>query len=96
MGRKSLTTVYPARPNFGMNITRALFQDSGMYFSAKLALIIFVSGDVRFLIPLRRRTGTIPSDSGDLYEVCPESIGPTFISPRHSVRATSVGHERQQ
>ena len=26
-------------------------------------------------------------------EVCPESIGPTFISPRHSVRATSAGHE---
>ena len=32
----------------------------------------------------------------DVYEVCPESIGPTFISPRDSVRATSVGHERQQ
>ena len=31
-----------------------------------------------------------------LYEVCPENIGPTFISPRHSVRATSAGHERQQ
>ena len=32
----------------------------------------------------------------DKYEVCPESIGPTFISPHHSVRASSVGHERQQ
>ena len=31
-----------------------------------------------------------------IYEVCPESIGPTFISPRHSVRATSAGHESQQ
>ena len=30
------------------------------------------------------------------YEVCPESIRPTFISPRHSVQATSAGHERQQ
>ena len=30
------------------------------------------------------------------YEICPESIGPTFISPRHSVRANSAGHERQQ
>ena len=32
----------------------------------------------------------------DNYEVCPESIGPTFISPRHCVRATSTGYERQQ
>ena len=31
-----------------------------------------------------------------IYEICPESIGPTFISPRHSVRATSAEHERQQ
>ena len=30
------------------------------------------------------------------YEVFPESIGPTFISPGHSVRATSAGHERKQ
>ena len=36
------------------------------------------------------------SDVSDIYEVCPESIGPTFIFPRHSVRATSAGHERQQ
>ena len=34
--------------------------------------------------------------SQTMYEVCPESIGHTFISPRHSVRATSAGHERQQ
>ena len=29
------------------------------------------------------------------HEVCPESFGPTFISPRHNVRATSAGHEGQ-
>ena len=31
-----------------------------------------------------------------VYEIRPKSIGPTFISPRHSVRATPAGHERQQ
>ena len=31
-----------------------------------------------------------------LYGVCSGKIGPTFISPHHSVRATSTGHERQQ
>ena len=30
------------------------------------------------------------------YEVCPESIGPNFISPRYGVQATSTEHERQQ
>ena len=33
---------------------------------------------------------------GISYEVCPESIGPIFIFPSHSVRATFAGHERQQ
>ena len=34
--------------------------------------------------------------STTMYEVCPESIGHTVISPRHSVQATSAAHERQQ
>ena len=42
------------------------------------------------------RNGSSTIGKPCIYEVCPESIRPTFISPRHSVQATSAGHERQQ
>ena len=45
---------------------------------------------------LKVKFKTNNNNLSNIYEVCPESIGPTFISPRHSVRTSSVGHEHQQ
>ena len=39
----------------------------------------------------RKTNMQYPYCTRSMYEVCPECIGPTFISRRHSVRATSAG-----
>ena len=49
----------------------------------------------RGIMKLAERWQKVIEQNGK-YGVCPESIGPTFISPRHSIRATFEGHERQQ